>query len=54
MNDEITILQEKIARVEKDLNESMAEDNSEKKRTVLTDYLEYLKDELRMLQNGSL
>jgi hypothetical protein len=52
MNDDIKILQEKIARVEKDLSESMAEDNSEKKRTVLSDYLEYLKDELRMLQNG--
>jgi len=51
MNNDIEILQEKITRVEKDLHESMTEDNSEKKRTVLADYLDYLKDELRMLQN---
>jgi len=54
MNEDIKILKEKIARVEKDLNDSILEDNSEKKRTVLTDYLEYLKDELKMLENGHL
>lgn len=51
MNEQIKILQEKIVRVEKDIAENSTDDNSEKKRMMLGDYLVYLKDELRMLQN---
>lgn len=50
MNEQIKILEEKILRVEKDL---ITSDNNEKKRTTLSDYLEYLKDELKMLQSDN-
>ena len=48
---EIAILKEKIERVKKDIEKCLAEENSEKKRTTLSDYLDYLKDELKMLES---
>jgi len=50
MNNDIAILQEKISRVESDIKNSQGE-NNEKKRTTLIDYLAYLKDELKMLED---
>lgn len=52
MNDHIKHLQQRIEQVTKDLNNTLSEDNSEKKRATLSDYLEYLKDELRMAQEN--
>ena len=49
MNNDIAILQEKISRVESDIKSAHGE-NNEKKRTTLIDYLAYLKDELKMLE----
>jgi len=49
----IKLLLEKIRRVERDLSNAVSEENSEKKREVLSDYLQYLKDELNMLQHES-
>ena len=49
MNNDIAILQEKISRVDSDIKNSQGE-NNEKKRTTLIDYLAYLKDELKMLE----
>ena len=48
---EITILKEKIKRVKEDIEKCLSEENSEKKRTVLLEYLDYLKDELKMLES---
>jgi hypothetical protein len=42
-------LQEKIEKVKEDIGKS----DDLKSRLVLTDYLEYLKDELRMLENAN-
>ena len=53
MNKQIKILQEKIAKVQKDIAENSADENSEKKRMVLSDYLDYLRDELRMLEQNN-
>jgi hypothetical protein len=50
MNNEISILRDKIARVEEDIAKTTNESGSEKKRITLMDYLDYLKDELRMLE----
>lgn len=50
MND-IEILKGKIARVEKDLANIHNEENSEKKRITLIDYIAYLKDELKALED---
>jgi hypothetical protein len=50
MNDEISILREKISRVEEDIAKTTNESGSEKKRITLMDYLDYLKDELKMLE----
>jgi len=52
MNEQIKALQEKIANVQKDIAENSADENSEKKRMVLSDYLDYLRDELRMLEQN--
>jgi hypothetical protein len=49
MNNDIAILQEKISRVESDIKNTQGE-NNERKRTTLIDYLAYLHDELKMLQ----
>jgi len=50
MNDEISILKSKILKVEEDISKTTAEAGSEKKRITLMDYLDYLKDELRMME----
>jgi len=50
MTDEISILKSKIAKVEEDLNKTTSESGSEKKRITLIDYLEYLRDELKMME----
>jgi hypothetical protein len=49
MNGEIDLLKQKIERVKEDIEKVQGE-NSEKKRTILIDYLAYLKDELKMLE----
>ena len=49
MNGEIELLKQKIERVQKDIKNTQGE-NSEKKRTVLIEYIDYLKDELKMLE----
>jgi hypothetical protein len=49
MNGEIELLVQKIQRVEEDIKNVQGE-NNEKKRTTLIDYLAYLKDELKMLE----
>jgi hypothetical protein len=49
MNNDIAILQEKISRVESDIKNTQGE-NNERKRTTLIDYLAYLRDELKMLE----
>jgi hypothetical protein len=51
MTDQISILKDKIVRVEQDLASAQNDSNSEKKRVTLIDYLAYLKDELKMLEN---
>ena len=51
MNNEITVLRSKIVKVQEDIAQTASESGSEKKRTTLLDYLEYLKDELRMMEN---
>jgi ribosome-interacting GTPase 1 len=50
MSNDISILKEKIARVESDLATVQNESGTEKKRITLIDYLAYLKDELKMLE----
>jgi len=50
MNDEISILKSKILKVEEDISKTTSEAGSEKKRITLMDYLDYLKDELRMME----
>jgi hypothetical protein len=47
MSDAIKDLQEKIEKVKKDLITS----TDLKSKSVLADYLDYLKDELKMLEN---
>jgi hypothetical protein len=49
MNGEIELLVQKIQRVEEDIKNTQGE-NNERKRTTLIDYLAYLKDELKMLE----
>lgn len=49
MNGEIELLSLKIKRVEEDIKNVQGE-NNEKKRTILIDYLAYLNDELKMLE----
>jgi prefoldin subunit 5 len=49
MNGEIELLKQKIERVKEDLEKVQGE-NNEKKRTILIDYIAYLKDELKMLE----
>ena len=49
MNGEIELLKQKIERVKEDI-ENVQGENTEKKRTILIDYLAYLKDELKMLE----
>jgi hypothetical protein len=49
MNGEIELLIQKMKRVEEDIKNVQGE-NNEKKRTTLIDYLAYLKDELKMLE----
>jgi hypothetical protein len=51
MNNEISILKDKIARVEEDIAKTTNESGSEKKRITLIDYLDYLKDELKMMES---
>jgi len=51
MNNEISILRDKIARVEEDIAKTTNESGSEKKRITLMDYLDYLKDELKMMES---
>ena len=51
MTDQISILKYKIVRVEQDLASAQNDSSSEKKRVTLIDYLAYLKDELKMLEN---
>lgn len=48
---ELDILKQKIKKVEEDLDKTQAEENSEKKRITLIDYLAYLRDELKMLED---
>ena len=50
MND-IELMKQKIAKVEKDLANINQEENSEKKRITLIDYIAYLKGELKELEN---
>ena len=49
MNGEIAILKQKIERVKEDIKKVQGE-NTEKKRTILIEYLAYLNDELKMLE----
>ena len=49
MNGEIELLVQKMKRIEEDIKNTQCE-NNEKKRTTLIDYLAYLKDELKMLE----
>ena len=49
MNGEIELLIQKMKRIEEDIKNTQGEHN-EKKRTTLIDYLAYLKDELKMLE----
>jgi hypothetical protein len=49
MNGDIELLIQKIKRVEEDIKNVQGE-NNEKKRTILIDYLAYLRDELKMLE----
>ena len=49
MNGEIELLIQKMKRIEEDIKNTQGE-NNEKKRTTLIDYLAYLKDELKMLE----
>ena len=49
MNGEIELLVQKMKRIEEDIKNTQGE-NNEKKRTTLIDYLAYLKDELKMLE----
>ena len=51
MNNEIDILRSKIVKVQEDIAQTASESGSEKKRITLMDYLEYLKDELRMMES---
>jgi hypothetical protein len=51
MSGEIAILRSKIAKVEEDIAKTTSESGSEKKRITLMDYLDYLKDELRMMES---
>ena len=51
MNNGISILRDKIIRVEEDIAKTANESGSEKKRITLIDYLDYLKDELRMMES---
>lgn len=51
MKSDIQLLKEKIAVVEADLEKTTIENGSEKKRITLIDYIAYLKDELRMLED---
>lgn len=44
-------LKDKIAMVDKDLASLRSEPGSERKLSVLAEYKEYLKDELRMLEH---
>ena len=49
MNGEIELLIQKMKRIEEDIKNTQGE-NNEKKRTTLIDYLAYLTDELKMLE----
>jgi hypothetical protein len=49
MNGDIELLKQKMERVKEDI-ENVQGENTEKKRTILIDYLAYLKDELKMLE----
>ena len=46
----IQLLKQKIAKVEEDLQNANNEANGERKRVTLIDYIAYLKDELRFLE----
>jgi hydrogenase maturation factor len=52
MNDAIKILKEKISQVENDIERVVSEQGTERQRVSMQDYLEYLKDELRMLERN--
>jgi hypothetical protein len=49
MNGDIELLKQKIEHVKLDI-ENIQGENNEKKRTTLIDYLAYLNDELKMLE----
>jgi hypothetical protein len=52
MNDEIKYIKEKIVQVENDLTNFQNEQGAERKRITLIDYIAYLKDELKMLEEN--
>jgi hypothetical protein len=52
MNAGTIVLKEKILKVEQDLAKIQTEQGSERQRVSMIDYLEYLKDELRMLEQN--
>jgi hypothetical protein len=54
MSNESTVLKEKIAQVQSDLERVNAQQGTEKQRMVMQDYLDYLKDELSMLERNNL
>jgi translation initiation factor 1 (eIF-1/SUI1) len=52
MTDEIKYIKEKIVQVEADLVKVQNEQDAERKRITLIDYIAYLKDELKMLEEN--
>jgi len=52
MSTESDILKEKIAQVQTDIERVNSQQGTEKQRMIMQDFLEYLKDELRMLENN--
>jgi hypothetical protein len=51
MKSDIEIYKDKIKFVEDDLASCQNENGAERKRIALIDYIAYLKDELKMLEN---
>ena len=51
MKSDIEMYKDKIKFVETDLASCQNENGSERKRIALTDYIAYLKDELKMLED---
>lgn len=48
----VTELRKKLAVVESDLQQSQNDGSQDKKRMTLVDYISYMKDEIRMLEES--